>query len=108
MHEAREAYAEARAALLTEDDYKHVTDEGQQRINDLQRELLEANAKPVEVPAKPKVHFQYYEPAEGTGGLPAVICTCGQSKRHLRFKVLEQWSAKHFKKTGHNTKPKEK
>lgn len=32
------------------------------------------------------------------GGL---LCTCGQGKRHHRFKVLETWLQKHTLKTGH-------
>lgn len=72
-------------------------------VNESMLERLEATAKPIEMSSAPKVHYQYYEPH--TGGLPAVICTCGWKKSHLRFKVLEQASLRHFNKTGHNTKP---
>lgn len=66
---------------------------------------LESPSKPSEAPNGGKVHYQYYEDAAGTGGLPAVICTCGWSKHHLRLKVLGRASEKHWLKTGHNTKP---
>lgn len=88
--------------MLKIHELKDVPDFVHELANQHVKEQLEALSKPIEVPTEPKTHFQYYEPAEGTGGLPAVICTCGQSKRHLRFKVLERWSEKHFNKTGHN------
>lgn len=73
------------------------------------QEIATSPVEPLREPQRPSGHsspYQYYEPAEGTGGLPAVICTCGKSKHHLRMKVLQVWSEKHYNKTGH--KPERK
>lgn len=76
-------------------------------VDDMVEKLVQEASEPVREPPdsnRYKEPFQYYESAEGTGGLPAVICTCGWSKHHLRFKVLGRASEKHWLKTGHNTK----
>jgi hypothetical protein len=69
-------------------------------LNERVEELLEANTEPVE-PNRYVDPLVYYEPAEGTGGVPKAICTCGWSKTHYRFKVLQKAAIKHAEKTGH-------
>jgi len=75
-------------------------EEYHRRMQEARDELLRATGEPVDL-SKYKEPVMYYEPAEGTGGLPASICTCGWSKRHLRLKVLKKASEKHYTKTGH-------
>lgn len=104
MEEAFEAQMKALNEMGL-NDHKRLEPVVEKLVNQKIAEDLKIHSEPLEVPTDPKVHFQYYEPAEGTGGLPAVICTCGAKKHHLRFKVLGKWSEKHFAKTGHNTKP---
>lgn len=103
MEEAREAMEAALKALSIEEMERQLNEEMERQLNEHIQKTLERDAEPLVIESKPKTHYQYYEPAEGTGGLPAVVCTCGEKKHHLRFKVLERWSQKHFEKTGHNT-----
>lgn len=72
----------------------------EQEANNRTRELLGAHAEPVEED-RYKEPFVYYEPSEGTGGVPAAICTCGWRKPHYRFKVLQKAAIRHSEKTGH-------
>lgn len=99
FNEAREALAEMHEHKKSDPALERMA---QEHVEDVLRPIREPRGHP-----KYKEPFQYYEPAEGTGGLPAIICTCGWSKHHLRLKVLGKASEKHFMKTGHNTKPKE-
>lgn len=46
--------------------------------------------------SKPKTHVVQLDMQYG-----GLLCTCGQGKRHRRFKVLDVWLAKHTAKTGH-------
>ena len=97
MEEAIQAHAKALEQLQ---DHKKFSAEREAEVNELVRERLEASGEPVE-PTKYKEPVMYYEPAEGTGGLPAIMCTCGRKKSHLRMRVLQRWAEKHYLKTGH-------
>ena len=79
---------------------KELPESIRREINERERKLLEANAEPVKED-RYKEPFVYYEPAEGTGGVPAAICTCGWRKPHYRFKVLQKAANRHSEKTGH-------
>jgi hypothetical protein len=79
-------------------------DEAQEMTTITEVEPLEAPQRPSrasEEPSEGKDPFMYYEPAAASGGLPASICTCGVSKRHMRLRALQKWSEKHYQKTGH-------
>lgn len=102
MQEAFEAHKEALRELQVEELHK-LDPKLEEMANNRVRELLEATGEPIK-PNQYKDPFQYYEPAEGTGGLPAVCCTCGWKKHHLRMKVLQQAALKHLEKTGHKPK----
>lgn len=103
MEEAWKAQLEALKEL---DIYEHkkMTPAMEREVNERTRKLLERDSEPLEL-SKYKEPIMYYEPAEGTGGLPAIICTCGQQKRHLRRKILQRWAEKHTAKTGHKPTP---
>lgn len=104
MEEANQAYEqaldEAKAALQEIHDHKKPSPAMKEMLNNLVNELLQATAEPVR-PERYKDPFIYYKPSEGTGGVPAAICTCGWRKPHYRFKVLKKAAIKHFEKTGH-------
>lgn len=104
MEDAQHAHARAEYLLQEDGTHRLRRPELEAKLNELAGDDLRANAEPIE-PSEYKEPFQYYEPSEGTGGLPAVVCTCGWSKHHLRFKVLQKASERHYHKTGHNTKP---
>lgn len=108
MREAWEAHQQALEELQIPKihELKEMPEEFERMANQRVQELLEATGEPVAV-SKYKEPVMYYEPAEGTGGLPASICTCGWSKRHLRLKVLMKASEKHYAKTGHKPAPLE-
>lgn len=99
MQEATEAHLQALAEMRM-DEYRRLDPMVERVANERVRELLEASGEPVEV-TKYKEPVMYYEPAEGTGGLPAIMCTCGRKKSHLRMRVLQRWAEKHYLKTGH-------
>lgn len=101
MEDAREAQKQALEEL---DDQRKPFLDIHEMLNKGRDMILERDAEPIDIGRVTKNPYQYYEPH--TGGMPAVICTCGWKKSHLRFKVLEQASLRHFNKTGHNTNPK--
>jgi len=106
MEDAHKAAAKALKELNI-DESKKMSKEMEKRANERTRKLLERYSDPVD-PGKYKEPVMYYEPAEGTGGLPAIICTCGQKKSHLRRKVLQRWAEKHTDRTGHKPIPYKK
>jgi|KBSMisStaDraftv2_1062788.scaffolds.fasta_scaffold90135_3 hypothetical protein len=106
MEDAHKAAAKALQELQIEE-HKRLTPAMEREVNKRVQKLLERDSEPVE-PDLYKEPVMYYEPAEGTGGLPAIICTCGQQKRHLRRKVLQRWAEKHTDRTGHKPIPYKK
>jgi hypothetical protein len=104
MEDANKAYMQTLEEMRTAEpeilEHKKIS-EGMARLaNERVNELLRTNAEPVKED-RYKEPFVYYEPAEGTGDVPAAICTCGWRKPHYRFKVLQKAAIKHAEKTGH-------
>ena len=79
---------------------KELSPELERLVTERAEKLLERDTEPFD-PTRYKEPVQYYEPAVGTGGLPAAMCTCGWSKYHARIKVLRAAAKKHYNKTGH-------
>lgn len=79
---------------------KELSPEMERMLAERTQKLLERDTEPIKE-SRYKEPFVYYEPAEGTGGVPAVICTCGWRKPHYRFKVLQKAAIRHSEKTGH-------